>query len=366
MTVNQVSCCLLLNNLLCNGEEFKDVLSDTIIVAMDTVIEYVMIMDKKKKNILLTDEEKEFLNNIFYDNQELLIDLTYRIKALFNKRSYEITKFLKLFDNYDGSYEQKINIYKNLPFRYTNIKLESIILGRIFDIDYKEENYLMLISKLLDKKKDIDNFYRFIIFFDIEGLNYECFCDDCNINNNRFKVHCNNKIYSKNALVALLENFPNDFTVDYKQVIGQSAEMIVYENEISNLIKCGRSDLACRVIWVSQGVGDGFGYDILSFDPMSGAEKLIEVKGTLYYINSYEAILTKDEFEFGNSVSYDNDRQFYVYRVYIDRELIYHIKKIRCINGRWIDDDLNEYSVNPWYLDYFLKSGIDKYKIKKK
>jgi hypothetical protein len=42
----------------------------------------------------------------------------------------------------------------------------------------------------------------------------------------------------------------------------------------------GRDDLAQKVQWVAQTIGDGLGFDVLSFDDADGSEKLVEVKTT--------------------------------------------------------------------------------------
>ena len=52
------------------------------------------------------------------------------------------------------------------------------------------------------------------------------------------------------------------------------------EVEERRLFAAGRKDLLCDLRWVSELDGDGAGFDILSFDPLSGARKLIEVKTT--------------------------------------------------------------------------------------
>jgi hypothetical protein len=45
------------------------------------------------------------------------------------------------------------------------------------------------------------------------------------------------------------------------------------------LTAAGRGDLARRIVWTAQDVGDGAGYDIASFTA-DGRERLIEVKTT--------------------------------------------------------------------------------------
>lgn len=62
--------------------------------------------------------------------------------------------------------------------------------------------------------------------------------------------------------------------------IGLAGEKFVFESEIIRLRSMGRADLAKRVSWVSQELGDGAGYDILSFD-RSGDERYLEVKTTI-------------------------------------------------------------------------------------
>ena len=42
----------------------------------------------------------------------------------------------------------------------------------------------------------------------------------------------------------------------------------------------GRDDLALKVEWVAQTIGDGLGFDVCSFDDADESEKLIEVKAT--------------------------------------------------------------------------------------
>ena len=61
--------------------------------------------------------------------------------------------------------------------------------------------------------------------------------------------------------------------------LGRSGESWVVELEKRTLINAGRKDLAERVDWVSDRLGDGLGYDIVSSDEL-GADKFIEVKTT--------------------------------------------------------------------------------------
>lgn len=66
---------------------------------------------------------------------------------------------------------------------------------------------------------------------------------------------------------------------EYKTRTGASGEKAVFDFERKHLIESGHQDLAEKVIHVSK-EDDSKGYDVLSFDPETGAEKHIEVKST--------------------------------------------------------------------------------------
>ena len=63
------------------------------------------------------------------------------------------------------------------------------------------------------------------------------------------------------------------------RALGRAGEQLVLLHEKSTLEMAERQDLAKEVLWVSEEVGDGLGYDIASFLP-DGRERLIEVKTT--------------------------------------------------------------------------------------
>lgn len=64
--------------------------------------------------------------------------------------------------------------------------------------------------------------------------------------------------------------------------LGFAGEEFVMAYEFDHLRKMGLNDLADRVEHVAQTQGDGLGFDVLSFDPYSGKERLIEVKTTSF------------------------------------------------------------------------------------
>jgi hypothetical protein len=62
--------------------------------------------------------------------------------------------------------------------------------------------------------------------------------------------------------------------------LGKLSEQFVYDIERYRLKMAGRDDLAQRVVWASQDIGDGLGFDILSFDETDDSERMLEVKAT--------------------------------------------------------------------------------------
>ena len=65
-----------------------------------------------------------------------------------------------------------------------------------------------------------------------------------------------------------------------KRDLGLRGEEFAVVFEEARLLAAGRGDLARRIEWVSDARGDGAGYDIGSFDAVTGAPRLIEVKTT--------------------------------------------------------------------------------------
>lgn len=75
--------------------------------------------------------------------------------------------------------------------------------------------------------------------------------------------------------------------------LGLRGEEMVVRVEREGLVRAGRGDLAERVQWTSQEVGDGVGYDIESYDH-HGAKRLIEVKATNHH-DRFPFMVTRNE-----------------------------------------------------------------------
>jgi hypothetical protein len=93
--------------------------------------------------------------------------------------------------------------------------------------------------------------------------------------------------------------------------LGRLGEQFVFDLERYRLMAAGRDDLAQRVVWASQEIGDGLGFDILSFDDADDTERMLEVKTTglgkfsPFYVTSNEV-----------RCSEDIPHQFHLFRVF--------------------------------------------------
>lgn len=92
--------------------------------------------------------------------------------------------------------------------------------------------------------------------------------------------------------------------------LGLLGELFILKSEIDFLISNGRVDLANKVHHVSVEIGDGLGFDILSYD-LLGNEKKIEVKTTRSDI-SRPFYLTRNELE----ISSKNPENYFLYRLF--------------------------------------------------
>lgn len=82
------------------------------------------------------------------------------------------------------------------------------------------------------------------------------------------------------GLVRLVRKFDPAARDHRNRQLGRMGEERVFHHERALLIAHERPDLARKIEWTSQERGDGAGYDIRSFDPRNGRERLIEVKAT--------------------------------------------------------------------------------------
>ncbi len=95
-----------------------------------------------------------------------------------------------------------------------------------------------------------------------------------------------------------------------KKITGLKGEEIVLEMEKSYLNSIGRQDLSENVKHVSKDIGDGLGYDILSYFE-DGQEKYIEVKSS-NRANNNSFYISQNELEFMKNYKYNS----VIYRIF--------------------------------------------------
>jgi len=95
------------------------------------------------------------------------------------------------------------------------------------------------------------------------------------------------------------------------RALGRKGEEFVLGQERRRLLRAGREDLLPNLRWISEVEGDGAGYDIRSFDPATGAERLIEVKST-YGGATMAFFLSRNE----EALSLLRPTEFRLYRVF--------------------------------------------------
>ncbi|MDK2747000.1 MAG: DUF3883 domain-containing protein [Brevundimonas sp.] len=82
------------------------------------------------------------------------------------------------------------------------------------------------------------------------------------------------------GLARLVRKFDPAARDERNRKLGRIGEERIFLHERAQLIALDRADLARKVEWTSEERGDGAGYDIRSFNPADGRERLIEVKAT--------------------------------------------------------------------------------------
>lgn len=109
------------------------------------------------------------------------------------------------------------------------------------------------------------------------------------------------------------------------RTVGRAGEEFVFRLEKARLLKEGRPDLAKRVEWVADSIGDGAGFDVLSWDQRErNRELFIEVKTTNF--SRYQPFLiSRNEVNF----SADHAENYSLYRVFNFRLAA----KVFCVAG---------------------------------
>lgn len=98
----------------------------------------------------------------------------------------------------------------------------------------------------------------------------------------------------------------------HNRALGKAGEEFVFHLERTRLSAQDRTDLARKVRWVAAEDGDGAGYDILSYEPATGQERLLEVKTTNGSART-PFFLTRNE----HDMSCERPEDWRIYRVHL-------------------------------------------------
>ncbi len=93
--------------------------------------------------------------------------------------------------------------------------------------------------------------------------------------------------------------------------LGKLGEQFVVDLEKYRLSQIGRDDLSQRVQWTAKELGDGLGFDVLSFDEVDDSERMLEVK-TTGLGKYFPFFVTANEL----NCSVDIPEQYHLYRVF--------------------------------------------------
>ena len=126
------------------------------------------------------------------------------------------------------------------------------------------------------------------------------------------------------------------------------SEYEAYQRELANISSYNFSEPKELVKWVARYYGDGFGYDVLSFDVKNNKEKLIEVKSSK--CNKYE--LTEGEYH-TMLCAVNNNCDYYVYTYYYNEEKnIVKLSILKYDKEKNVLIDINtyeQYLLNPYF-----------------
>lgn len=230
-------------------------------------------------------------------NGFVLMEEEYKQKRIFNKINYDLfTQCLRadieiyldyLFkDQSNYRYYKKIQLEemtKNIPNQnyYKILKL----LTYFTENPESYRNLPVLIYNLI-QKLDLKN-YKYLTFEDIKAKIYENYdlkeVYDFNLEKNICEILYKRPLNDYSDIDLYTDNY--DYHKTPQNIFWKWAERNSYEDELR---KNNLYHYPFKPIWVAREKGDGYGYDILSYDISKYKEKLIEVKTNTIYISENE------------------------------------------------------------------------------
>lgn len=269
----------------------------------------------------LKSELESFLN-IF--NDKIYDDFPYLRKVLLHE-----SNFVKIF----GSFGYIISLYLDNKECY---RVFPLFLKEMID-KFNLDNYKNLpIEEMLNKRMDLEYFY--------DPNTERNLVDVCVKLQNCYTNYLKYDEKIKNNTLNL--NDQTEFFI--------WSEYMTYMLEYEELSKYPEYNVGSVVRWISKEHGDGYGFDVLSYDPISKRQKLIEVKSGKH--NWME--LTRNELK----VLYeavDNDCDYYIYRYHynaLKNNIDFYKLKYDSKKGTFIDINNSD---NVFYISPYFKYEND-------
>lgn len=257
---------------------------------------YVFQLIKEFPGIDITTIQKSLLNIL--DGKLTEAD---QLESKTRPGEMKIEQIIRNFVSHKDSYKDEINFVvtdgvTRLYLKNNDEPIEDTIeeTNNKNGIDIEEEKVSKILTEETEKPAIDDEEVSLEMSFDIPKKTKR--------KNNSDKVYIRKSDF---------ESYVND----YKKKLdnGYVGEALVYEYEKNKLIELGRSDLAEKIKWISRDSGDGFGYDIQSFEIENGSVKeiYIEVKSTSSSLTS-DFEMSSNELKFAKN----HPDNYKLYRIY--------------------------------------------------
>ena len=238
--------------------------------------------------------------------------------------------------------------YKNKP-AYRKQALYQAEFIRIYDY------FGYMISLYCDNKEAYRVFPQFVLElckkFNIPNFKDMTFEEMYELLNDNIDLSKHYDYKYKRDLIEILPRIPSDKYTKYdmnktipnyddKDDFSIFAEVDTFKEECSKLLDKERSIVNLTAAYL----GDGFGYDVYSYDPDSDREKLIEVKSGRYP----RVELTLNEFKTLYKTKNQPKTDYYIYRYFYDGDKL-HVFKLKYEKDEdvLIDQYNNRYILNP-------------------
>ena len=284
------------------------------------------LLDANKVDEIMKYELTNFLNILYTPN---LDSTPYLRKILLHETNY--VRIFSMFGYMTSLYINRKDGYRYFPI-YLKASIDKYQIPNFTQISYEE--LLYKINKYMDVFQGYDcNRERELFCVAIRDRNRYT-----NYDNYKEKIETNTLNYKDQTEFFIL------------------GEMDTYNQELNNLRgKVVNPEYIVR--WVSKDHGDGYGFDVLSYDFDNNREKIMEVKtGTTHYYT-----LTPNEYRVARDINKAGNTDYYVVIYFRDVEhnIIYrNTLKYDVLQESFIDTITNDEFVVGEYDIHDLKADI--------